>query len=176
MHKKYESKTGLFLIELIIVILFFSLTSAICIQLFVKSHILSKKTTNSNHAMLWVQNITEVFYSENGNFDSIKEFFPTTESTNFTGVIPEFISSYDDAFAIQFNSNWEPINSIANRKYTLLALYSDKTDFHTLDLCVYECPNSPIDILSYKTFIDDLDEKDIWNYHIQIVKYKQKGA
>lgn len=176
MRKKYESTTGLFLIELIIVILFFSIASAICIQIFIKSHILSKRTTSSNHAMIWVQNVTEIFYSEHGDFNHLKEYFSTTDYRNFTSVIPEFISDYDDAFAIQFDSNWEVINTIENRQYTLLALYSEDSDFHTLDLCFYEYPNSPINIISYDSFLNDLTENGIWNYHIQILKYKQKGV
>ena len=37
--------------EMIIAILFFSLASAVCIQLFAKSHLLSTQTVNQNHAV-----------------------------------------------------------------------------------------------------------------------------
>lgn len=176
MRKKYESKTSLFLIELIIVILFFSITSAICIQIFVKSHTLSNKSINSNHAQLLIQNVTEVFYSENGYFPSLKDYFSTTDTNHFTTVIPEFISSYDDAFTLLFDANWNPVTNNQDYKYTLLALYSEDMSFHTLDICIYECPDSPINFFTYQDFINDLDKQHIWNYHIQIIKYKQKGV
>lgn len=176
MKKRYKSKTSLFLIELIIVILFFSITSAICIQIFVKSHTLSKKSINANQAQLWTQNVTEVFYSENGHFQTVKDYFPTTDINHFTTVIPEFIASYNDAFTILFDANWNPVTNVKDHKYTLLALYSEDTSFHILELCIYECPDSPINYSTYQDFIDDLDKEHIWNYHIQILKYKQKGV
>ena len=56
-----SSKSSLFLMELIIAILFFSLASAVCIQLFVKSHLLGKTTTEANHALLMCQNFSEIY-------------------------------------------------------------------------------------------------------------------
>lgn len=56
-----SSKTSLFLMELIIAILFFALASAVCIQLFVKSHLLGRSTQEENHALLMCQNLTELY-------------------------------------------------------------------------------------------------------------------
>lgn len=66
-----SSKTGLFLMELIIAILFFSLAGAICVQLFIQSHIISNKSVTLNHSVLWVQNVAETFYGCNGNVDQM---------------------------------------------------------------------------------------------------------
>ena len=41
-HKERARTSSLFLMELILAILFFSITSAVCVQFFVKSHILSQ--------------------------------------------------------------------------------------------------------------------------------------
>lgn len=44
MNRKYTSHTsGLFLIELILAVFFFSIAGAVCLQLFVKAHLLSKE-------------------------------------------------------------------------------------------------------------------------------------
>ncbi|SHK45070.1 type IV pilus modification PilV family protein [Hespellia stercorisuis] len=43
--------SNLFLLELIIAILFFSIASAVCVQLFVKSHLLSVETSQLNQAV-----------------------------------------------------------------------------------------------------------------------------
>lgn len=56
-----HSKSSLFLMELIISILFFSLASTVCIQMFSKSHTLSKQTVDENHAMIQAQNLAESF-------------------------------------------------------------------------------------------------------------------
>lgn len=47
-----NSKSSLFLMELIIVIMFFSLASGSCIQLFVKAHQLTEETTIEQQAMM----------------------------------------------------------------------------------------------------------------------------
>lgn len=61
-----KSKSSLFLMELIIVILFFSLTSAVCLQVFVKANDYSKQTVALNQASLWCTNVGELF-EEYGN-------------------------------------------------------------------------------------------------------------
>lgn len=64
---KAASRTGLFLMELIIGILFFSLAGALCIQMFVKSHLISESSTALNHGVLWSQNVAETFQGCGGN-------------------------------------------------------------------------------------------------------------
>lgn len=73
MSNNSSSKTGLFLMELIISVLFFSLAGAICIQLFVQSHMLSNKSVNLKHSVLWVQNTAEIFYGCNGDIHQMAE-------------------------------------------------------------------------------------------------------
>lgn len=46
MKRVRHSRSGLFLIELMICILFFSITAGICIQFFVKSHNMSQDAKN----------------------------------------------------------------------------------------------------------------------------------
>lgn len=58
-----NSRSSLFLMELVIVILFFSLASAVCVRLFVKAHQMDQNTVNLNHAMMWIQNYAEEFRS-----------------------------------------------------------------------------------------------------------------
>lgn len=68
-----SSKSSLFLIELIISILFFSLASAACIQLFVKAHLLDKKTQETNQIVMWTQNLAELWYASDGEIYPIYE-------------------------------------------------------------------------------------------------------
>ena len=53
-----NSSSSLFLMELIIAILFFSLASTVCIQLFVKAHLLTEKSVNINQSILWTRRIS----------------------------------------------------------------------------------------------------------------------
>ena len=53
--KQKSSRSALFLMELIFSILFFALASAVCVQLFVKAHLLSVGTQELNHALTSAQ-------------------------------------------------------------------------------------------------------------------------
>lgn len=57
-----KSKSTLFLMELIIVILFFALSSAVCMRIFVYAHQLERTTENISYAVLWAGNAAELFY------------------------------------------------------------------------------------------------------------------
>jgi len=67
MSARTTSKSALFLMELIIAILFFSVASAVCIKLFVHSHLISEKTIQINHSVLISQNIAESFINAKGD-------------------------------------------------------------------------------------------------------------
>lgn len=71
---KLRSKSSLFLIELIVVILFFSIAGTVCIQLFVKSHLLSTKTKALNQCVKYAQNYAEVFTNMNGSRNDFLDF------------------------------------------------------------------------------------------------------
>lgn len=60
MHRPVK-RSSLFLLELIIAILFFSLASAVCVQFFVKSRIISEDTKNLNIAVQQVSSQAELF-------------------------------------------------------------------------------------------------------------------
>lgn len=74
-------KTGLFLMELIIAILFFSLAATICIQLFVKSHMISERSIALNHSILLAQNTAEIFYATNGDPEKMASLLGCGESS-----------------------------------------------------------------------------------------------
>lgn len=57
--------------ELIISILFFSLASAVCIQLFAKSHLLDQKTKRQNQTVIWAENLASLWQSSEGNLYTV---------------------------------------------------------------------------------------------------------
>ncbi len=74
-----SSRTGLFLMELILAVLFFSLAGAVCIRLFVNSHLISQKSVELNHGVLWSQNVAESFFACEGELAEMAAFFPEGE-------------------------------------------------------------------------------------------------
>lgn len=67
-----HSKSSLFLMELIIALLFFSLASTVCIRLFVNAHSLSNQTVDMNHAVNYAQNMAETFTGCDGDLASMQ--------------------------------------------------------------------------------------------------------
>lgn len=67
-----HSKSSLFLMELIIALLFFSLASTVCIRLFVNAHSLSGQTVDMNHAVNYAQNMAEAFTGCDGDLISMQ--------------------------------------------------------------------------------------------------------
>lgn len=76
-----SSKSGLFLMELIMSIMFFSLASAVCVELFVKSHTLSKSSVELNHAVVECDSVAEYIDGVGGNIE--QDSFLYTYDRNF---------------------------------------------------------------------------------------------
>lgn len=70
-----NSKSSLFLMELILSIMFFSLAAAICVQLFVKSHVLSRNSVELNHAVVECESAIEYFIGNDGNIDNYETYY-----------------------------------------------------------------------------------------------------
>lgn len=70
-----HSKSGLFLMEMIVCILFFSLSAAVCAQMFAKSHSISENNINENHAVIISAGIAECFYAEFGDEVKINDLY-----------------------------------------------------------------------------------------------------
>ena len=90
-----NSKISLFLMELIVVIFFFSLTAAVCLQVFVKAHVIGENTTNLNNAVLYAENTGELFYEYKEEFMSHTDLITDNVADNLS---VELIPSSDDNF------------------------------------------------------------------------------
>ena len=77
--RKRASGSGLFLTELILVILFFSITAAVYVQVFVGAHTVSKDSMKLTEATLVAQNLAEAFYGCEGDIDRIGALFPNSD-------------------------------------------------------------------------------------------------
>ncbi len=119
MSKRTSSRSGLFLLELIISILFFSVASAICIQLFVKAHLMDKNNQALTQSIKLSQNFAEIYTATNGDLDAIKKFYPEATIT----LLPEYNSN---RFRIDYNANWKYSTS-ENAVYCMDIRFSENT-------------------------------------------------
>ncbi len=68
-----NSRTGLFLIELVIVILFFTITATVCMKLFAFSYTMTKYSSDISHAAAAAQNTAECFKAAKGDLEKTAE-------------------------------------------------------------------------------------------------------
>lgn len=139
---KLKSRTSLVLMELIITILFFSLASAVCVQLFVNSHLISKDTYELNNAINIAQSCAEVMRGTNGSVDAV--------SSHFSGSI---VFDENDYFQVFYDENFKMTEDILNASYvaditisrvsrmfnmqTKIVRLSDYKEIYALDTSTY---------------------------------------
>lgn len=92
-----KSRTSLFLMELVISILLFSVTSAVCTSLFVNTHLKAREAKNLQIALNQTQNLTALIYAE--DLSSPEEYC-------------QFIQHYYPELSISTKSTAEQISSI----------------------------------------------------------------
>lgn len=86
--------------ELIVAILFFSLASAVCIRLFVKSHLISRETIEQNHAITITQNLAECMYATDCNLTRMQELFENS-----------LLSETNDSITLYYDRDWNSVPS-----------------------------------------------------------------
>ena len=128
MNRESNSKTSLFLMELIIAILFFSITGAVCVKLFVNAHITAQHSVDLTNAVMWVQNCSEAYTSCNGNLDDLAKIYPdycvlVNEETPQKGTLLMFL-----------DKKWNPIcyptdhtEGIQNASYEIVLTAAPKS-------------------------------------------------
>ncbi len=134
-----KSKTALFLMELIIVILFFSMASAVCMQLFARSHKIGQETRELNHAVAIAQSYAEVMRGTDGSMDSILAAFPEAiaEDNYFEVFYDENFHECDPNEAAYVSDvTVTPNGAIQNMEIRIVRL-SDYSEIFTLNATKY---------------------------------------
>ena len=125
---------------MIIAILFFSLASAVCIQLFARSHLLSTQTVNQNHAVIQAQNLAESYLSLEGNVAAMQDLFSPSELTD------------ENTLRLAFDSSWTLCTAEDNAGFyaELKSTPAEETGIMKGEITVYDVstPESPIYTLS----------------------------
>ena len=98
-------RSGVFLLELMISILFFCIAAAVGLQLFVKSHCISEDAGNMNMAVHKAAAAAEVFRSGTDMEDYLKEEY-------------SYYEKEDNTFLVSFAADWENCKT-KDAEYTL---------------------------------------------------------
>ncbi len=105
MNSGANTRTSLFLMEIIISVLFLSLSGAVCVQMFVKAHLTGKRSVDANNAVIWTQNISESFYSVSGDTDRLFDLY----STLCVRVSPDEAEASDGTLILFMDSDWNAV-------------------------------------------------------------------
>ena len=94
-----RSKSGLFLMELIIAICFFAVSSAICVQLFAHAHTLSQRSKGIQMAVLNAQSVAEGFRGLEGDVEALARLWQVSANDG------SFIAWFDDDWANVYHNS-----------------------------------------------------------------------
>ena len=107
MNIKNKSKVNLFLIELIIVILVFAVSSAIIVNLFLSAHKITQQSEDISISLMKIESILEEYKSLNNSMDATK-----------------YLS--DSGFPKFYNGIWQETKDKAQGFYEIDLVKSDK--------------------------------------------------
>lgn len=97
-HKSRPRSSNLFLMELILAIFFFSAASAICLQFFVKSHLLSREAGALNQAVSICSSMAEFIQASNSSREAMELLQAEYPEGSFTET--ELLLYYDKKFMV----------------------------------------------------------------------------
>lgn len=123
---RQSSRTSLFLIELVLSIFFFIIAAVICLQLFVNTFFLSRKTIETNQSLLWSQNLAEPFLGNNGDFSIVKKLYANIDC------ISKLSIASNDSILLCFDKDWNTVTELAESEYIVFS------DFHNDDSFAYQ--------------------------------------
>lgn len=163
---KQSSRSSLFLIELVLSIFFFIVTSAVCLQLFVTTYFLSRETIETNQAVLWSQNLAEPFLGSMGNYSIVKDLYSDKDS------ISEFSFSPDKYILLCFDKDWNYIESFADSYYVVFSAYSTDDIFSYQDIYIAKSPQNLTYDLTIEDFLYLLCKDDYKIYQLSVKKFR----
>ncbi len=128
-----HSKSGLFLIELIVSILFFSLCSVVCIELFLSAHNIAQESIKRNSAVAAAQTAAEI-YREGG--------LPLLiEKTSAEETECAFFCDFDSSGAFTPDGDYHATFTESSKDglYTLsIELFDSETPLYNLEATFYQ--------------------------------------
>ena len=115
----------LFLIELIIAILFFSLGSAVCVQAFVKAHLTSKEARDLAFASTTASSAASVIRFSDG------------DPARFTTYFPEAVSGGDGVMLVRYGDDFAPCGE-DEAAYVLRVETTQNGSVEETHICMYD--------------------------------------
>ncbi len=138
MRQSQHAKSSLFLMEMMVVILFFALTSAICVHLFVQSYQTAKHSEALANGVLQAESAAEVYKSTAGDLEQ-------------TAVLLNADWAEEKGLMLAYDAHWQPAEE-GRMAYTLTMSESDEAVVPTAEVLISAADGSEIYRLSVKAY------------------------
>ena len=115
-----NSRASLFLMELMISILFFAISGAVCIQLFVKTYTINELTEDKSKATLIAQDICEYYHYCNGEKTDMLSYYWDYEES-------------EDSILLYFTESGSICSSVG-ATYVATLTFEQELSYHILTL------------------------------------------
>lgn len=167
MNNHFPSRTSLFLIELMISIFFFILSTTVVLQLFIKSYQLSQKTIYTNEAHQCAQNLTELFLGCNADYQFVKAHFSGLDCSHFIEELPSSLQppqkNSEDSLSkllLLYDKDWNTCTTISEADFYVHVLFSKESSFAYETIYI----TSDIPFLNCETTFEPFYELTIQKY------------
>lgn len=137
-YNRSSSKSSLFLIELLIIIAFFSVASVVCVRLFVRSNAISLDSRDLNRAVTLAQSAAEGFKAVDGDGEEVARLIDGSVQSG-------------GAVVAYYDRNWQPVDAPTDRGYSLRVQISREGQLALADIEVLKQADTPEEIYSLQT-------------------------
>ena len=144
--RKTHLKSNIILMEIIVCIVFFSLSAAICVKTFAFSYSLSKKSTDLGGSVLASQSMAEVYKSQVGNIEKVAEVYKSQAGNleksagglNQKNSLEELVLFYDENWYKADNNtapNHVKLTKISDTEAKISAFNEKNEEIFSFDVC-----------------------------------------
>ena len=136
-YQRHNNISSLFLLELILAVLFFSVASALCIQIFTKAHLMSQDARDLNFAVNEVSSMAEqisagTLHSDTAASSDDTASDPSTQMPDDS--LQDAAAYYDKADAVYvLTVHYEPENTLLKAHISMDTI-ADNRNIYTLDV------------------------------------------
>ena len=114
-----HSKTPLFLMELVIMLLVFSISAAVCLRVFAGAQNISKQSHQLDHAVLEAQKASERWKASHGNLE---------ETAAYMGALPD-----ENGFSVFYEEEWLTMEFTCNESTADIVLLNGKEEIFSIE-------------------------------------------
>lgn len=158
MKKHTSSRSGLLLMEIIIAILFFSVVSAICLQLFVKAHSMGQDTRELDMAVRQCSSVAEILSQSGQPMEQLGRIYSGSDLTEEGGSVYfdedfQTCGKEDSSYHLDISPVSEDVGLTADGD----GLTSENAGLTTYDIAIYADDNNTaiysLQIDAYRQYI-----------------------